>query len=183
MDDTIICTYPIYRNKWKFYASYVIKDKDLFNFNWFSCGCPMYDKDNNKIITVSKYNRFFDLSTGKSYYAKYNDLEEKQCELLILNNNIDHQVIETMAYCGFAIEKEGTCVYERDLIDKNASLCFKKSVLSESKTCPYIEYAQYREDYLRKKIPNFPSSKTLKNAKPGKLSLKLREMLVSFFKS
>ena len=179
MNDTIICTYPVYRNKWKFYASYVIKDKSLFNFNWFSCGCPVYDKNNNKIIKVSRYNRFFDVTTGISYYAKYDDLEEKQCELIMIDNIGDTRMIDD--YCGFAFEKDESNIYKRDLIDENVSLCFKKSTLKESKSCPYIEYAQSHEDYLRKKIPNFPSSKTLKNAKPGELSLKLRNKLMLFF--
>jgi len=169
----ILCTVPVYRNKWKFYTSPLIKNIESLKFNWFSCGCPVYD-NHDRIIEISKYNRFFDLSSGKTYYISY----DVPCKLVIYNSKKPERVKDK--YCGFAYETLNT-MYKRDLICDTVKFCFNKDVLIESDTCPYIEYAQSHEKYLRKVIKDFPSKRHLKNANPGNTSLKLRKLLVPFF--
>ena len=178
---TYVCTAPVFKNKWRFYTYPLSNDKQCFNFNWFACGCPLTDKRGNRIIKVSRYNKFFDMNTGKSYYT---DSDNDSCDLLIVEKSKidDNTFKEIQKYCGFAIKTDGC--YERDLVFENVKFYFNSEYIIESTSCPYIEYAKSREKYLRKLgLPGFPSVKELKNAKPGVMSLKLKKILKPYFEN
>lgn len=93
-------------------------------------------------------------------------------------------VADREGYCGVAmkVERCSTSKCRCDLTCETAVFIFDRSVVEESKRCPYIEFARNHATHLRKVIPKgFPSSSELKRMKPGKDSLRLRQLLSSYF--
>ncbi len=177
---------PVYPNKWHFYLSKLQNtstcDAEALEFNWFSCGKP-YTKNNITVLEVDKYTTFFDTQTGKSYHVTFDATEVQACILKIVNSdtftiNTTKRAIQE-GYRGIAAYKQHkpSC----DLVCSDVDMIFDKKVLEESTLCPYINYARVHAPILLKEIKGFPDSKTLKHAKPGKLSIKLRSLLRPYF--
>lgn len=91
---------------------------------------------------------------------------------------------KSLGYEGAAIRVEpcrGGC--KCDLVCNSAEFLFDRSVVEESKWCPYIDYARSHSSHLRKQVKGFPSSKKLEKARPGKFSLELKTILAQYFDS
>jgi hypothetical protein len=181
-----ITTFPVYPNKWRFYLGPLAEQNNTsFNpldleFNWFLCSKPC-TKNNEKVIEVGKYSLFFDPNTGISYYVKF---DVNECILKLINPGIlSPESNFEDPYCGVAmitpLEKfpKGQSSCYKDLVCSDAVLIFRKDVLEATSKCPYIDFARAHSNHLRKNIKSFPSETFLKNAKPGKDSLYLRELI------
>ncbi len=158
-----LITSPVYSNKWNFYVQKITKidgnvcDQKALDFCWFSCAKPYVDDKGVQVIQVGNNTLFFDKNSGKSYYVKY---DANPCLLRILDNspgNIIQQYLKGFSpskeYCGVAIHDKNIKCNDNDLI-----------------------YAQTHYSAL-KNTKGFPSEKDIKNAKPGKISLAIRNVL------
>jgi predicted transcriptional regulator len=169
----MIKTYPVYSNKYYFYMTSV-KPCD---FSWFICAKPYKDDKGNDVVCVDPYSSFFDYVSGKTYHVKFDVVEDKKCILKIVTSKKEFNSALSEGYNGVAIMKKDKKCKSQDLVCSQVQMIFEPNVLEESTLCPFINYAKTHSFILRKEISNFPTRKELKNAKPGKISLKLREML------
>jgi hypothetical protein len=182
---------PVYINKWQFYMNKlnVIDNAscsdDIVKFSWFSCGKPFIQNDKN-VLQIDRYATLFDNSTGTSYNITFDATDGKTCTLLM----VDEQNFDTINYTESLNQGYQGIVYRKniesspcDLVCPEVHMMIDPNVLRKSKMCPYIMYAKTHYPILSKSNTTilFPSKKELNSAKPGKMSLKLKKILVPFF--
>lgn len=198
---------PIHVNKWHFYMNKFntcksnssnasnteikICNDEALKFNWFSCGKPYTDKYGTQVLQIDRYSSFFNKTSGKSYHVTFDSTELKPCTLKVLmtikgKNSMDKEFNSALNddYNGIAIHvNNGTNDMKCDLICDEIDMIFDQNVLEESKLCPYINYAKTHAYVLRQEFKNFPSDEELSKSKPGKMSIKLRNILCPYFTS
>lgn len=126
-------------------------DNNMIDFNWFLCGKKYIDDNNNLILEVPEYIKFYDMNMGISYSLK------RKIKLLIFDkiNSDLKKLIEN--YDGIVSETiiNGS---NDELLCHNIIFGIKDDVLvvNNSKLCDIIIYAKKYNKCIRSKIPSFP---------------------------
>ncbi len=92
-----------------------------------------------------------------------------------------YKLSTSSGYQGFAKRIAMKCTTQ-DIVCEEAVFFFNTQVVEESKICPYIQYAKNHSIYLRDVIPtnkDYFDFQNLQTLKPGKDSLKIRNLLLT----